>query len=141
MSHDGAAARERIRVFLLDAHEVARRGVRELLESSQGVVVAGEAGSAAEGVEDILALEPDVVLVDGNLPDASGVDVCRQICSARPGVAVVILTSYDDDETLLAAYLAGAAGCFAKQIRGNGLVETVRTVASGRSLFGERVQG
>src|SRR3954451_11098956 len=98
-----------VRVFLLDDHELVRRGLRDRAERS-GLEVVGEAGTAAEGRVRILALRPQVAILDGRLPDGSGIDVCRDVRSADPSIACLILTSYDDDEALFAAIMAGAAG-------------------------------
>jgi two-component system response regulator DevR len=125
----------RIRVFLLDDHEVVRRGLRELLEAAGDIEVVGESGLAEEARRRIPALRPDVAVLDGRLPDGSGIDVCRDIRSAHPEIAALILTSYDDDEALFAAIMAGAAGYVLKQIRGHDLVDAVRRVAAGQSLL------
>ncbi len=127
---DGA----RVRVFLLDDHELVRRGLRDLAERS-GLEVVGEAGTAAEGRVRILALRPQVAILDGRLPDGSGIDVCRDVRSADPSISCLILTSYDDDEALFAAIMAGASGYVLKQVRGNELVDGVRRVAAGQSLL------
>jgi len=124
-----------IRVFLLDDHEIVRRGLKGLLEHDGDIVVVGESGLAAEAQRRIPALRPDVAVLDGRLPDGSGIDVCREIRSRHPEIAVLILTSYDDDEALFAAIMAGAAGYVLKQVRGNDLVESVRRVASGQSML------
>jgi len=128
-------ATERIRVFLLDDHEVVRRGLRGLFESEAGFEVVGESGSAKDAEARIPALRPDVAILDGRLPDGSGVEVCRQVRSVDPTIRVIILTSYDDDEALFAAIMAGAAGYLLKQIIGNDLLDTVRKVAAGQSLL------
>lgn len=122
-------------VFLVDDHEVVRRGLRALLEAEPDLRVVGEAGTAAEAVRRIPALRPDVVVLDARLPDGSGIDVCRQVRSADPSVAALVLTSYDEDEALFAAILAGAAGYVLKQVRGTDLVDAVRRVAAGQSLL------
>jgi len=124
-----------IRVFLLDDHEIVRRGLKELLESEGDIVVVGESGLAQEATRRIPALRPDVAVLDGRLPDGSGIDVCREIRSKNPEIAALILTSYDDDDALFSAILAGAAGYVLKQVRGNDLVETVRRVAAGQSTL------
>jgi DNA-binding NarL/FixJ family response regulator len=124
-----------IRVFLLDDHEVVRRGLRQLLEDSGDIEVVGESGLAAEASARIPALRPDVAVLDGRLPDGSGIDVCREVRSVDPSIRALILTSYDDDEALFAAILAGAAGYVLKQIGGHDLVDTVRRVAAGQSLI------
>jgi two-component system, NarL family, response regulator DevR len=128
-------AAERYRVYLLDDHEVVRRGVRDLLEDSGEVTVVGESGSAMEASRRIPALRPDVAILDARLPDGSGIDVCREIRSVDPGIHALILTSYDDDEALFAAIMAGAAGYVLKQVSGTDLVDTVRRVAAGQSLL------
>ena len=115
-----------ITVFLLDDHELVRRGVRTLLESEPGIEVVGESGSAVEGEERIAALRPRVAIVDGRLPDGSGIEVCRQVRSADRRIEVLVLTSYDDDDALFAAILAGASGYVLKQISGGDLVTAVR---------------
>jgi two-component system, NarL family, response regulator DevR len=118
-----------VRVFLLDDHEVVRRGLRDLLEDSGGIKVVGEAGRADEALRRIPAVRPDVAVLDAQLPDGSGIEVCRDIRSSLPSVACLILTSYDDDEALFAAIMAGAAGYVLKQIRGTDLVDAVHRVA------------
>lgn len=132
---DAATADEPIRVFLLDDHEVVRRGLKDLLEADGDIVVVGESGLAQEASRRIPALRPHVAVLDGRLPDGSGIDVCREIRSAHPEIAALILTSYDDDEALFSAIMAGAAGYVLKQIRGNDLVDAVRRVAAGQSLL------
>lgn len=126
---------EPIRVYLLDDHEIVRRGIRELLESEGDIVIVGESGRAAEATRHIPALRPDVAILDGRLPDGSGIDVCREIRSRDPGIAALILTSYDDDDALFAAIMAGAAGYILKQVGGNDFVDTVRRVAAGQSTL------
>jgi DNA-binding NarL/FixJ family response regulator len=126
---------DRIRVFLLDDHEIVRRGIKELLEGEPDIVVVGESGLAEEAARRIPALRPDVAILDARLPDGSGIDVCREIRSRDPEIKALILTSYDDDEALFAAIMAGAAGYTLKQVRGNDLVETVRRVAAGQSTL------
>jgi DNA-binding NarL/FixJ family response regulator len=124
-----------IRVFLLDDHEVVRRGLHDLLESEGDIEVVGESGSVREAIARIPALRPDVAVLDGRLPDGSGIDVCREVRSVDPTIKALILTSYDDDEALFAAILAGAAGYVLKQITGNDLIDGVRRVAAGQSLL------
>ncbi len=124
-----------IRVFLLDDHELVRRGIRELLASERDIEVVGECGLAQQAVQLILEMRPDVAILDVKLPDGSGIDVCRQVRSADPHIAAIILTSYDDDEALFAAILAGAAGYVLKQVTGSDFVETVRRVAAGQSTL------
>jgi DNA-binding NarL/FixJ family response regulator len=125
---------DKVRVYLLDDHEVVRRGLRDLFEA-EGFEVVGESGSAKEAETRIPALKPDVAVLDGRLPDGSGIDVCRAIRSVDPEIKGLILTSYDDDEALFAAIMAGAAGYVLKQILGNDLVDAVRRVAEGQSLL------
>ena len=133
---DGTAAAERrIGVFLLDDHEIVRRGVRELLEGEPDIVVVGEAGTAESALARIPALRPNVAVLDVRLPDGNGVAVCREIRSRMPEVACLMLTSFGDDEALFDAIMAGASGYVLKQIRGSDLVGAVRTVAAGRSLL------
>ena len=124
-----------IRVFLLDDHEVVRRGVAALLESEDDIEVIGEAGTADSAIARIPALKPDVAVLDVRLPDGNGVDVCREVRSRMPELACLMLTSFADDEALFDAIMAGAAGYVLKQIHGSDLVGAVRTVASGQSLL------
>lgn len=124
-----------IRVFLLDDHEVVRRGLADLLQSSGDIEVVGESGSAQEASRRIPALRPDVAILDARLPDGSGIDVCRDIRAIDSTINGLILTSYEDDEALFAAIMAGAAGYVLKQIRGTDLVDAVRRVAAGQSLL------
>jgi two-component system response regulator DevR len=124
-----------IRVFLLDDHELVRRGLHDLLSGEPDIEVVGEAGLAAEALRRIPALLPDVAILDARLPDGHGVDVCRDIRSNYPDVACLMFTSYDDDEALLAAIMAGASGYVLKQIRGTDFVDAVRRVAAGQSLL------
>ena len=125
----------RIRVYLLDDHEIVRRGIRELLEADGDIVVVGESASAVEATRRIPALRPDVAVLDGRLPDGSGIDVCREVRSVDPSIKGLILTSYDDDDALFAAIMAGASGYLLKQVRGTDFVAGVRRVASGQSLL------
>src|SRR5215510_8826804 len=124
-----------IRVFLLDDHEVVRRGLRDLLEREGDIEVVGESGSAVEAEHRIPALRANVAVLDARLPDGSGIDVCREIRSVDPTIQALILTSFEDDEALFAAIMAGAAGYVLKQIRGTDLVDAVRRVAAGQSLL------
>ncbi len=132
---ESAQAQRRIGVFLLDDHEIVRRGVKDLLEADPGIVVVGEAGTAAAALARIPALRPDVAVLDVRLPDGDGVTVCREIRSKMPDVACLMLTSFSDDEALFDAIMAGAAGYVLKQIRGTDLVGAVRTVAAGESML------
>jgi two-component system, NarL family, response regulator DevR len=125
----------KITVFLLDDHEIVRRGVRELLEAEPDIEVIGEAGTAASALARIPALKPDVAVLDVRLPDGDGVMVCREIRSHMPDLACLMLTSFGDDEALFNAIMAGASGYVLKQIRGTDLVGAVRTIASGESLL------
>jgi DNA-binding NarL/FixJ family response regulator len=124
-----------IKVFLLDDHEVVRRGLRELLEVEDDIDVVGESASAAEATRRIPALRPHVAVLDGRLPDGSGIDVCRDIRSVDPDIHALILTSYDEDAALFAAIMAGASGYVLKNIRGTDLVDAIRRVAAGQSLL------
>jgi len=124
-----------IRVFLLDDHEVVRRGLADLLQAEGDIEVVGESGSAQEAARRIPALRPDVAILDGRLPDGSGIDVCRDVRAVDSSIKGLILTSYEDDEALFAAIMAGAAGYVLKQIRGTDLVDAVRRVAGGQSLL------
>jgi DNA-binding NarL/FixJ family response regulator len=133
MTDDGDGTR--IRVFLLDDHEMVRRGLRGLFESHDDIEVVGESGSAVDAEARIPSTRPDVALLDGRLPDGSGVEVCRSIRSVDPGIKAVILTSYDDDEALFAAIMAGASGYILKEIIGLDLVDVVRKVAAGQSML------
>ena len=122
------------RVFLVDDHEIVRRGVAELIDSQDDLEVVGEAGTVAHALVRVAATLPDVAVLDVRLPDGSGIDLCREIRSAHPSVACLMLTAYDDDEASLSAVLAGAAGYVIKDIRGQNLVESIRRVARGKSL-------
>ncbi|MFE2872700.1 response regulator [Embleya sp. NPDC059259] len=124
-----------MRVFLLDDHEVVRRGLADLLGAEADIEIVGESESAIEAMRRIPALRPDVAVLDGRLPDGSGVDVCRAVRSSFPEINALILTSYDDEDALFSAIMAGAAGYVLKQIRGADLVRAVREVAAGRSLL------
>ncbi|MFJ3637897.1 response regulator [Streptomyces sp. NPDC090112] len=124
-----------IRVFLLDDHEVVRRGLRDLLDSEPGISVVGEAATAAQALARGPALRPDIAVLDVRLPDGDGISVCRALRSAMPSLACLMLTSFDDEDALLDAIMAGAAGYVLKQIKGSDLVRAVRTVAAGRSML------
>jgi DNA-binding NarL/FixJ family response regulator len=130
-----ASGDESIRVFLLDDHEIVRRGIADLLEAEDGITIVGEAGTAAEALARIPATRPHVAVLDARLPDGSGIDVCRDIRSSMPEVRCLILTSYDDEQALATAILAGAAGYLLKDIKGNGLIEAIRAVAAGERLI------
>ena len=122
-------------MYLLDDHEVVRHGLRDLLEREGDIEVVGESGSAVDAEHRIPALRPHVAVLDARLPDGSGIDVCREIRSVDPTIQALILTSYEDDEALFAAIMAGAAGYVLKQIKGTDLVDAVRRVAVGQSLL------
>src|SRR5947208_11562801 len=124
-----------LRVFVLDDHEIVRRGVADVLESAGDITVVGEAKNAAEALARVPALRPDVAVLDVRLPDGDGVTVCRELRSRLPDLKVVMLTSYSDDEALFDAIMAGASGYLLKQILGQDLVLAVRTVAGGGSLL------
>jgi two-component system, NarL family, response regulator DevR len=126
-----------VRVFLVDDHEVVRRGVAEVLEDEPDITVAGEAGSVAEALARVPAVRPDVVIVDMRLPDGDGATLCRGLRERMPGLRCLVLTSYAEQEALEAARRAGASGFLLKQVRGPALCSAVRTVASGGSLFDE----
>jgi DNA-binding NarL/FixJ family response regulator len=126
---------EQLRVFLLDDHEIVRRGVADALESDPGIVVVGEAKNASEALARVPAMRPDVAVLDVRLPDGDGVTVCRELRSRMPDLKVVMLTSYSDDEALFDAIMAGASGYLLKQILGQDLVAGVRTVGAGGSLL------
>jgi DNA-binding NarL/FixJ family response regulator len=132
---DAAKRAGQISVFLLDDHEIVRRGVRDLLEAEPDITVVGEAGTAAGALARIPALKPDVAVLDVRLPDGDGVSVCREIRSRMPEVGCLMLTSFGDDEALFDAIMAGASGYVLKQIRGTDLVGAVRTIAAGRSML------
>src|SRR2546423_1133910 len=129
------APSEKIRLFLLDDHEVVRQGLRSLVEADGDIQVVDEAGTAADALIRIPISRPDVAVLDVRLPDGSGVEVCREIKARHPEVACLMLTSFADDEALFAAIMAGAAGYVLKQIKGTDLVEAIRTVAAGNSLL------
>jgi DNA-binding NarL/FixJ family response regulator len=124
-----------VRIFLLDDHEVVRRGVAELLRSEPGFEIVGEASTAAEAMARIPALRPDVAVLDVRLPDGNGVEVCREVRSRVPALACLMLTSFADDEALFDAIMAGASGYVLKQIRGNDLIDAVHRIAAGESLL------
>ena len=123
------------RVFILDDHEVVRRGLRELFEGEDDLEVVGEASTAEEAMLRVPPTRPDVALLDVRLPDASGVEVCRDLRASMPALRCLMLTSFADDQALFAAILAGASGYLLKQIRGSDLVDAVRRVAAGQSLI------
>jgi two-component system response regulator DevR len=119
----------------MDDHELVRRGLVDLLRSEPDISVVGEAGTATEALRRIPIARPDVALLDGRVPDGSGIDVCRDIRSTNPGIRCLILTSFDDDEALFAAIMAGASGYLLKEVGGSNLVAGIRQVAAGHSLI------
>lgn len=129
----------KVRVFLLDDHEVVRRGLKELLESDGSIEVVGEAATVAQANARIPAVRPDVAILDARLPDGSGIEVCRQVRSADPSIRAIILTSFDDDDALFSAIMAGAAGYILKQVSGDDLVSAVHKVAQGAALLDPKV--
>lgn len=124
-----------VRVYLLDDHEVVRRGVAELLTAEDDLIVVGQGGSAVSAVREVAACRPDVAVLDVRLGDGSGVEVCRDIRSNHPSVGCLMLTSFSDDQALVDAGMAGAAGYVLKQVRGNDIVEAIRKVAAGAQLL------
>ncbi|MFF9868909.1 response regulator [Streptomyces sp. NPDC013953] len=134
-SSGGPTEKEPVKVFLLDDHEVVRRGVHDLLDAEPDLTVVGEAGTAEQALVRIPALRPQVAVLDVRLPDGDGVSVCRELRSRMPDLACLMLTSFDDEEALLDAIMAGASGYVLKQITGTDLVNAVRTVASGQSML------
>ncbi len=124
-----------IRVFLVDDHEIVRRGIADLLDAEADLEVVGEAGTAAQARARIAATQPDVVVLDVRLPDGSGIDVCREVRNSQPGIRCLILTAYDDDDALRAAVIAGASGYVLKDIRGSRLIESVRLAHAGKNLI------
>lgn len=127
------------RVFLVDDHEIVRNGVAALINAERDLEVVGEAGTLKQALPRIAAVSPDVAVLDVRLPDGSGIDLCREIRSSHPDVACLILTAYDDDEASRTAVLAGAAGYVLKDIRGQGLLESIRRVAKGERLVAPAV--
>ena len=124
-----------IRVFLLDDHEIVRRGVRELIESSDDMEVVGEAATAAGAIQRVPSTTPNVAVLDVRLPDGTGIEVCRDLRSLMPDLKCLMLTSFNDDEALLDAIIAGAAGYVLKEVRGSDLLSSIRRVAAGESLL------
>ncbi|MCC3650174.1 MULTISPECIES: response regulator [Streptomyces] len=133
--NDLATGDSPVKVFLLDDHEVVRRGVHDLLDAEPDLTVIGEAGTVEQALVRVPALRPDVAVLDVRLPDGNGVSLCRELRSRMPDLACLMLTSFDDEEALLDAIMAGAAGYVLKQISGTDLVAAVRTVASGQSML------
>ncbi|MDA8310470.1 MAG: response regulator transcription factor [Actinomycetota bacterium] len=124
-----------LRIFLVDDHEVVRAGLRALIESEEDLTVAGEAGTVHDALVRVPLAKPDVAILDVRLPDGSGIEVCRQIRSDHPEIACLMLTSYADDEALLAAVMAGAAGYLLKQVGGTDLLADIRKVGAGGTLL------
>lgn len=135
-AHDGHSSV--IRVFILDDHELVRRGLQELLEG-EGFLVVGSSGSAVEATRRIPALHPDVCVLDARLPDGTGIEVCRDVRSVDPALNCIILTSFDDEQALRGAVLAGASGYVLKEIGGTDLIGALRRAARGESLFEDGV--
>jgi len=129
------AETKKIRVYLLDDHEIVRQGIRTFLEAAGDIEVVGESSSAVDAANRIPALRPDVAVLDARLPDGSGIEVCRTVRSQDPAINALILTSYDDDEALFSAIMAGAAGYVLKEIKSSDLLSAVRLVAAGQSLI------
>ncbi|HEU0206071.1 MAG TPA: response regulator transcription factor [Pseudolysinimonas sp.] len=127
------------RVFVVDDHEIVRRGIADMIDAERDLEVVGEASTAQQALSRVAATLPDIVVLDVRLPDGSGIDVCRSILSAHPGMKCVMLTAYDDDRASYAAVLAGASGYVLKDIRGQKLIEGIRAVAAGRSLVTKAV--
>ncbi|PSM40512.1 DNA-binding response regulator [Streptomyces dioscori] len=130
-----------VRIFLLDDHEVVRRGLHDLLDAEPDMEVVGEAATGAQALVRGPALRPDVAILDVRLPDSDGITVCRELRSLMPGVACLMLTSFDDDDALLDAIMAGAAGYVLKQIKGSDLISAVRTVGAGQSMLDPATTG
>lgn len=127
-----------ITVFLVDDHEVVRRGLRDLIESEADIQVIGEAGTCAEGLQGILVKRPDVAILDVRLPDGTGIEICRDLRSMAPEIHTLMLTSYADDEALFSAVMAGANGYLLKDIRSNDLLDSIRRVSKGESLMDQK---
>ena len=130
-----AVTGDTIRVFLVDDHEIVRRGIADLLDAEADLEVVGEAGTVAQARARIAATQPDVVVLDVRLPDGSGIDVCREVRNTQPGIRCLILTAYDDDDALRAAVIAGASGYVLKDIRGSRLIDSVRLAHAGKNLI------
>ena len=128
-----------IRLLLVDDHEVVRVGLRTVLHNNQGITIVGEADSKAHAAIEAKRLRPDVILMDVRLPDGSGVEACREILSEQPNSRVIFLTSYTDDDSVLAAVLAGAYGYVLKEIDSAALIRAIRTVSAGRSILDPNV--
>jgi two-component system response regulator DevR len=125
----------KIRVFVLDDHEIVRRGIGDIIDTSEDMELVGEAGSAAEALNRIPAVRPDVAVLDARLGDGSGIDVCRDVRSSLPSVRCLILTSYDDNDAIFAAVMAGASGYLLKEVGGSSILDAIRQIAAGKSLL------
>ncbi|MBS4751803.1 response regulator transcription factor [Nocardioides sp. zg-ZUI104] len=134
-AHNRGVDKKTIRVYLVDDHEIVRRGVANLLETDDEIQVVGQAGSASVALREILELRPDVAILDANLGDGTGVDICREMRAVDPTIKGMILTSYDDPDAISAAILAGASGYVLKRIEGNSLISGIKLVAGGHSLI------
>ncbi len=128
-----------VRVFLVDDHEIVRRGIADIIDAERDLEVVGEASTAQQALGRVAATMPDVVVLDVRLPDGSGIDVCRSILSSHPGMRCLMLTAYDDDRASYAAVLAGASGYILKDVRGQKLIEGIRSVAAGKKLISRAV--
>ena len=124
-----------IRVVLLDDHDIVRRGVKALLESEGDIEVVGEASTVADAAAAVVGLDPDVAILDARLPDGSGVELCARLATEAPRTRRIVLTSYDDDEAIMAALQSGASAFLLKEVEGSQLLNTVRTVAQGNSMI------
>jgi DNA-binding NarL/FixJ family response regulator len=134
MDGDDRGGRLMIRVFLMDDHEIVRRGIAQLVDAEPDLEVVGEASTVREAARRIEAVRPDVAVLDVRMPDGDGIDLCRDIRSAHPEVACLILTGYDDDQALRAAVLAGASGYVLKDVRSTALVAAIRRAAAGETI-------
>lgn len=123
------------KILIVDDHEIVRKGLVMLISRQEGLVVAGEAGSAAEAVEKAKELSPDVVVLDIRLPDGSGVEACRDIRAENPDIKVLMLTSYSDEEAVMGSIMAGASGYLLKEIRSQEIVDAIKKIGSGQSLL------
>ena len=132
-------AKKKIKVFLLDDHELVRRGLREFLEEEGDLEIVGEAGTAQEALEVVAKAPPDVAILDVRLPDGNGIEVCREIRSRFPDTSCLVLTSYADDRAMFEAVIAGAAGYVLKETRASELVEDIRKLAAGETLLDEAI--
>lgn len=122
-------------VFIVDDHEVVRRGLIELINGEADLEVVGDAGNVHDGLHEVLRANPDIAVLDVRLPDGNGIELCRDIRSANPDINVLMLTSYADDEALLGAIIAGAGGYLLKDVKADDLLNTIRIVARGDSML------